>query len=201
VTTSLKNKTLEDILNDWGAELEDQVRIFTKEAITISKWDKDIMENGDQLFKLHTEVQRVQVGQKELDQSLEIIHTQQSELHQLLDSLEADITSLYNESEMGPTDEERDKGYQLAENINGQLDQMSNTLKELISKLNAHSKDSDDQNPVSQIIKILNAHLNSLQWIDQNSAVLNTKIQEVSKQFGIQLKEQERLYGERSRFS
>jgi len=79
---------------------------------------------------------------------------------------------------------------------------MSATLKDLIAKLNrAQSKDEGDDNPVNQIIKILNAHLNSLQWIDQNTSLLNSKIQEVSKQFGIQQKEHERIYGERSGFS
>jgi nuclear pore complex protein Nup62 len=34
---------------------------------------------------------------------------------------------------------------------------------------------------MSQIIKILNAHLNSLEWIDQNSNQLQLKIQEISK--------------------
>jgi len=161
-----------------------------------------MMENAEQIFKLQSEVQRVQVGAKELDSSLEMINTQQNELHQMLDSLEMEMKNLYNETEMGPTDEEREKGYELAETINSNLNQMSTTLKELITKLNrAYSKEEDEDNPVSQIIKILNAHLNSLQWVDQNSVLLNTKIQEVSKQFMIHEKEQERIYGERSGFN
>jgi hypothetical protein len=39
--------------------------------------------------------------------------------------------------------------YQLAEDINGQLDQMGNTLKELITKLNqSQEKSIDPDNPV-----------------------------------------------------
>lgn len=193
---------MEEILNEWSSELEDLVRGFTKEAIAVSKWDKEIIDNGDQIVKLQTDVQRVQEGQKELDQSLELIFSQQSELGGLLDSLESDLNNLYNENELGPTDEERQKGYQSAEDINSQLNQMATTLKELISKLNrAHTKDLDEDQPVNQIIKILNAHLNSLQWVDQNTELLNSKIQEVSKQFSISQKELERIYGERSGFN
>lgn len=49
---------------------------------------------------------------------------------------------------------------------------------------------------INQIVKVLNAHLTSLQWVDSNSVLLNSKIQEVSKQFQVLQKEQER-FGER----
>lgn len=174
--------------------MEEQVRSFTNQAVEVAKWDKEIMENGDKIFKLQHEVQRVHVAQKELDQNLEIIYTQQTELHQMLESLESDVANMVNETEMGPTDTEREKGYQLAEDINGQLDQMSNTLKDLISKLNSASEKTEDtDNPVNQIVKILNAHLNSLNWVDENASLLNTKVQEIGRQFAMQQVEQERL--------
>jgi hypothetical protein len=59
---------------------------------------------------LHSEALRVQVAQKELDQNLESIYTQQTELHQLLEALEAEVETLYNEVDMSPTDVEREKG-------------------------------------------------------------------------------------------
>lgn len=34
---------------------------------------------------------------------------------------------------------------------------------------------------ISQIAKILNAHMNSLQWIDRNSAQVNTYLDQISK--------------------
>ncbi len=55
-------------------------------------------------------MQRVQVAQKELDQNLEMIFTQQNELDQLLQSLEAEVDTTYNEAELGPLDLERKKG-------------------------------------------------------------------------------------------
>lgn len=40
-----------------------------------------------------------------------MINTQQTELHQMLESLEQEVTNLANESDMGPIDIEREKGY------------------------------------------------------------------------------------------
>lgn len=75
---------------------------------------------------------------------------------------------------------------------------MGNTLKDLVSKLNtAQEKTLDPENPVNQIVKILNAHLTSLQWIDQNAGNLQSKIQDVTKQMSYQKSEQDRLYGRR----
>jgi len=170
--------------------------VFREQAIDVAQWDKNVMENGDKIFKLHSEALRVQVAQKELDQNLEILYTQQNELHQLLASLENEVETLANEIDMNPTDVEREKGYQLAEDINSQLDQMGNTVKELITKLNtSQEKSVDAENPIAQIVKILNSHLNSLQWIDQNSAILQSRIQDVSKHFTFQKGEQERIHG------
>ena len=73
---------------------------------------------------------------------------------------------------------------------------MSHGIKQLITKLNAaHEKSEDTESPVNQIVQILNAHLNSLQWIDQNTATLHSRIEEASKQFTVRKREQERLYG------
>jgi hypothetical protein len=54
----------------------------------------------------------VQVSQRELDQNLEIIYTQQSELHHLLQALESDLdTTITNQMDLSPTDIEREKGF------------------------------------------------------------------------------------------
>lgn len=156
------------------------------------------MENGDRIFELHGEVQRVQVAQKELDQNLEIIYGQQNELDALLSSLESEVENLANESEPTPTDLEREKGYQLAEDINAELDQMETTLKDMINKLNASHTTSDSDNPVNQVVKILNAHLTSLQWLDQNSNYLQSKLQELNRAFNAQKSEQEWLHALKS---
>jgi peptidoglycan hydrolase CwlO-like protein len=66
---------------------------------------------------LHSEAHRVQVAQKELDQSLEIISTQQNELNLLLDSLDAEVEQIANEADLNPSDLEREKGYSLIFNL------------------------------------------------------------------------------------
>ena len=52
-------------------------------------------------------------------------------------------------------------------------------LKPITYDFRSHQDDSD---PVVQIGKVLNAHMDSLQWIDQTSAQLHRKVEEVARE-------------------
>nr|XP_021390286.2 nuclear pore glycoprotein p62-like [Lonchura striata domestica] len=84
--------------------------------------------------------------------------------------------------------------YKLAENIDAQLKRMAQDLKDIIDHLNTSGGPADSSDPLQQICKILNAHMDSLQWIDQNSAVLQRKVEEVTKVCESRRKEQERSF-------
>ena len=96
-----------------------------------------------------------------------------------------------------PADEEREKTYNLAENVNRQLDIMSKELADTIKEINDSRRPSrqdggnggeddgtgfgEDENPVSAIVRILGEHLSSLEWLDGSTAELEQKVQELSK--------------------
>jgi hypothetical protein len=46
---NLKNKTVEEIINKWNIELEEDVTTFTKLAIQASKWDKELLINEEKV--------------------------------------------------------------------------------------------------------------------------------------------------------
>jgi len=120
-----------------------------------------------------------------LERHLELIATKQNELHELLNTLDNEVDKLSTGAQT-PVDQERAMGYELADRMNSQLLAMNKSLKELIDKLNASANTPEDDNPVGQMIQILNIHLNSLQWIDQNATILSEKINEVDKLSKIQ---------------
>jgi len=93
---------------------------------------------------------------------------------------------------IGPVDLQREEGLGLAENIEGQLNEMNKTLKTLVTTLNNSQSSPENNKPVHQIVQILNSHLNSLQWIDQTCATLQHKIQELYSKFEVQKIETER---------
>ena len=54
---------------------------------------------------------------------------------------------------------------------------MGEDLKEIICHLNTSVKSQDSKDPVQQIGKVLNAHMDSLQWIDSHAQSVERKLQ------------------------
>ncbi|NWR10657.1 NUP62 protein, partial [Paradoxornis webbianus] len=185
---------LESLINKWSLELEDQEKHFLHQATQVNAWDRMLIENGEKITSLHREVEKVKVDQKRLDQELDFILSQQKELEDLLTPLEESVKEQSGTIYLQHADEERERTYKLAENIDAQLKRMAQDLKDIIDHLNTSGGPADTSDPLQQICKILNAHMDSLQWIDQNSAVLQRKVEEVTKVCESRRKEQERSF-------
>ncbi|NXG45490.1 NUP62 protein, partial [Psilopogon haemacephalus] len=185
---------LESLINKWSLELEDQEKHFLHQATQVNAWDRTLIENGEKITSLHREVEKVKLDQKRLDQELDFILSQQKELEDLLTPLEESVKEQSGTIYLQHADEEREKTYKLAENIDAQLKRMAQDLKDITEHLNTSRGPADTSDPLQQICKILNAHMDSLQWIDQNSAVLQRKVEEVTKVCESRRKEQERSF-------
>uniref|UniRef100_A0A8C6CKW7 Nuclear pore glycoprotein p62 n=1 Tax=Moschus moschiferus TaxID=68415 RepID=A0A8C6CKW7_MOSMO len=166
----------------------------TTSATQVNAWDRTLIENGERITSLHREVEKVKLDQKRLDQELDFILSQQKELEDLLSPLEESVKEQSGTVHLQHADEEREKTYKLAENIDAQLKRMAQDLKDIIEHLNTSGGPADTSDPLQQICKILNAHMDSLQWIDQNSALLQRKVEEVTKVCEGRRKEQERSF-------
>ncbi|XP_074909934.1 nuclear pore glycoprotein p62-like isoform X2 [Buteo buteo] len=185
---------LESLINKWSLELEDQEKHFLHQATQVNAWDRMLIENGEKITSLHREVEKVKLDQKRLDQELDFILSQQKELEDLLTPLEESVKEQSGTIYLQHADEERERTYKLAENIDAQLKHMAQDLKDIIEHLNTSGGPADTSDPLQQICKILNAHMDSLQWIEQNSAVLQRKVEEVTKVCESRRKEQERSF-------
>ncbi|NWR68041.1 NUP62 protein, partial [Bucorvus abyssinicus] len=160
---------LESLINKWSLELEDQEKHFLHQATQVNAWDRMLIENGEKITSLHREVEKVKLDQKRLDQDLDFILSQQKELEDLLTPLEESVKEQSGTIYLQHADEERERTYKLAENIDAQLKRMAQDLKDITEHLNTSRGPADTSDPLQQICKILNAHMDSLQWIDQNS--------------------------------
>ncbi|XP_073676098.1 nucleoporin 62 like [Garra rufa] len=198
VTTStapvMSYAQLEALINKWSSELEDQERHFLQQATQVNAWDRMLVENGEKITALHKDMEKVKLDQRRLDQELDFILSQQKELEDLLGPLEESVKEQSGTIYMQNADEERERTYKLAENVDAQLKRMSQDLKEIIEHLNTSSGPADTTDPLQQICKILNAHMDSLQWVEQNSVLLQRRVEEVSKLCENRSKEQEKSF-------
>ncbi|KAL4695774.1 hypothetical protein H8959_000869 [Pygathrix nigripes] len=162
---------LEGLINEWNLELEDQEKYFLLQATQVNAWDRTLIENGEMISVLHGEVNKVKLDQKRLEQELDFILSEQQELEFLLTYLEEATSNQSGLHHLQDADEERVKTYRLAKSIDAQLKQMAQDLKDGHNHLNTFESSADTTDPLHQICRILNAHMDSLQWIDRNSAL------------------------------
>lgn len=163
---SLTFQQLEElILNKWTAELYEQEKVFLNQATQINIWDKVINENAEKLTQLHTTMEKVRKQQGKINDDLEIIFTHQKDLEACLVPMEKeDLLSVLK------ADPNRKNLYINAKKIDSQIKTMSEDLKETIEHINETSRSHDTEDPVIQVGRILNAHMESLRWIDEHTA-------------------------------
>lgn len=187
-TGALNFCQLEESINKWTLELEEQEKAFMNQATQVNAWDKLLIANGEKIVTLNQEVERVKLEQQQLEHELDYVVGQQKELQDCLVPLEKELGSL------SVSDPEREYTYRLAEKLDTQLKQMSEDLKEIIEHLNEANRAQDSSDPIVQIGKILNAHMNSLQWIDQRTSILGQKIQQIDQMHQNYRQENERSF-------
>jgi len=187
-------RQLEETINKWTTELEEQERNFLDQATQVNAWDRIVMDNGDRIIELNQAVDKVKLDQQKLDHELDFVHSQQRELEDLITPLEAALESLPPVSYTQHADVEREHTYVLAESLDAQLKRMGQDLKEIIERLNATNSKPDNNDPLQQVTKILNAHVTSLMWVDRNTSNLQKRVEDISKQMNVEKREQERNF-------
>lgn len=168
------------------SELEQQEKLFLNQATQVNAWNKLLVENADKITALNAEFENIELSQKRLNTELEFIKKQEDDLEELLKPLEENVkqqlSSFTSSVHTHHADVERERTYNLAENIDSQLKNMALDLREVVEHINSTSAPADTSNPINQIGMILSAHMDSLQWLDTNSSSLHHKVQEMTKQ-------------------
>ncbi|KNC96006.1 uncharacterized protein SPPG_09559 [Spizellomyces punctatus DAOM BR117] len=199
--STLKNRTMEEILQRWNQELDQCTKEFHRQAVEVQNWDRIILENSYSISKLCEQLNEAETLQKEIDDNLGYISSQQNSLDSALAQYDADLQRII-QNEMASmqnrhshADEERERAYSLAESLNLQLDEMASQLSVLIGEINASKGeeidgglgstgdgdsllgDGEEPSPVGAIVRILNEHLSSLEWLDSSTADLAQRVQ------------------------
>jgi len=186
--SELTDLKVDDIVVKWTEEIEELVEEFRKQAIQVGRWDRQIIANEDKIVALHKESQALRVSHKELEMNLDAVLAQQSDLSRVLDTLEAEIAQAFGEkiipgvvgSGMSPADMDRQRMHQQTNALSKDLDAVSSMLREIIDKIN-DSKKLSDGDILGQIVTVLNAHLTSLQYLDERSTNIQHKLSELGR--------------------
>ncbi|RVX74775.1 hypothetical protein B0A52_01052 [Exophiala mesophila] len=186
----LRNKTMDEILTRWATDMTRYSKEFKEHAETIARWDQLIVDNSSKIDKLYVKTRTCERQTMSVDMQLAAVENQQTELESWLSKYEGEVDEMLakdnlNSSEMGGPDQERERTYKLAERLSERLEEMERDLGSMVEDVNAAnaslSKNGKADEPITQIVKILNSHLLQLQAIDQGSVALQEKIAAAQK--------------------
>jgi nuclear pore complex protein Nup62 len=177
-------------MNKWSEEIDELSSQFTTAASMVSKWDRSIGLNERAISELWKETQSCSVAHTELSSNLDTILGQQRDLHQLLDTLEREMDDVERKNTAGTSsgsngaasaDIEREAMHSLATEVMSELDAMSLSIRDLVVELNKSGAGDGAGDTVAQVVAVLNAHLDSLQYLDESTGQLQKRLGEVSR--------------------
>ena len=100
---------------------------------------------------------------------MKFLYSQQNDLERSIKKLESGIEQMPTVPQTH-MDSSRNDMYKSLVEVDNQLKTMSGDLRDTIKRLNDTNVNLND--PVVQIGKILNAHTDSLNWIEENTSLL-----------------------------
>lgn len=178
--SEVKGKPVDDIINEWNAELEARSRSFVKHAEALAQWDSSILSNRRALLELEEELRRVVRGQESLEKKLQMLETHQKGIHDALVGMEGEAERLYREERplLDDDSRERDRLYERAEKVGALLSHLGEQLKEAIADVNDSTSASlgDTAAPLGKAVRILNNQLQALAQADARIEELSQRV-------------------------
>ncbi|XP_075521109.1 LOW QUALITY PROTEIN: uncharacterized protein LOC142554311 [Primulina tabacum] len=188
--SEISGRSVEEIIKEWNAELQERAGKFQKQANAIAEWDCRILQNRDILLTLESEVAKVVGTQGSLERGLELIETYQDEVDKALQSMEEEAERIYREEHGFLLDDEaastRDAMYEQAEMTEGELEHTTEQIKSIIDTINANKggelEAKDGMTSLDIVVRILNNQMSSSMWVDEKVEEFYPRIQKLANQ-------------------
>lgn len=150
-----------------------------------------LVENSEKIQKLYGSTLEAERATTEVERQLSAVENDQETLETWLNHYEKEVDSMIASQQGGQgetisaPDQERERTYQIASKLSERLDEMGKDLTTMIEEINdassTLSKTGKADDPLTQVVRVLNSHLTQLQQIDQGAAALQMKVQEAQR--------------------
>ncbi|KKY19815.1 putative nucleoporin nsp1-like protein [Diplodia seriata] len=182
---------MDEIITRWATDLSKYQKSFQSQAKQVAEWDRMLVENSDKISKLYSKTFQARKDTEEVERQLTAVESDQAELSRWLDNYEKEVDDLMDkmvggqDGLQGP-DQERERTYKLAEKLSDRLNDLNKDLSDMIEEINSVSatlsKTDKPDDPLSQVVRVLNNHLSQLQAIDSGAAELHEKVTKAQKE-------------------
>jgi len=180
-----KDKQLKELVNDWQNQLKIDVAAFDKQATQVAGWWRELAQKESDIHVMVEELTVLDLKQKDVDRKLDEAEGFQTELDKKLGELEEEVKKLWKDKQgesAGNADYERENMYELAKQLQQELDVMLGQLSTHVDHLNsAHARHAGarrEQSQVSKIMQVLNNHHQLLVYLENQSKLAERRVSE-----------------------
>lgn len=186
---------MEEILNKFQKQLEEDALAFADEAKRVCEYDAILRDNHRDLAKLTTEAQRMMIEQEQIEQGLDGIGAFQNQLDATLTEVEEQVDAIFrSQGHLNPidADRERERAYDMAKSVEYRLDNVTESLRQTFETLNQAnarafgppssgdtSGDHTTVATVGDVVHILNRHQDGLTELESAAQKLELDCGEV----------------------
>lgn len=173
----------------WSTSLTQHQKTFQNLAKRVSAWDRQLVENSTKISTLYGRCFQAERDCSEVERQLTNVEHTQQDIEHFLDRYEDEVEKMMQASGIGEdgisgVDAEREETYKTAEKCAGRLGDLSASLTDMVSEINATSgklankkvAGDDNADPLRQIVGVLNSHLVQLQKIGTGASELQQKV-------------------------
>ncbi|GMH98187.1 hypothetical protein TrST_g836 [Triparma strigata] len=185
IYNAYKSKSLEEIINSYSTSLTADTSSFLTQAKRVSEWDGILRTSSTSISSLTSQVSRLMLQQDEVDKVLNSVSSYQSELSSQLSTLESLIDSAFSATRsQEPTDADvqRERSYQRVIDVDHRLRSILQALSATVRDLNeSEEADVSKEGSVGQIVKILNAHHETLGWLEGKARGVERELNDLNR--------------------
>ncbi|GAX11591.1 nuclear pore complex protein Nup62 [Fistulifera solaris] len=175
--------TVEQIINKFQKELEQDAIAFLEEARRVAEYDAILRDSQRNIVKLTQLAHHTLIGQQELEQMLNGIDAFQRELETTLNTVEQHVEDLFQaQSHHLPADAdmEREKAYATASAVEQRLQELSESLQTVLGEMDA-TQQRVLTGDTGKIVQILSQHEKSLADLETAARRMELDVGHVSK--------------------
>lgn len=174
----------------WSTSLTQHQKTFQSLAKRVSTWDRQLVENSTRISTLYGRCFQAERDCSEVERQLSNVEHTQTEIEHFLDKYEEEVDRMMGsmgvgEDGIGGVDAERERTYKMAENCSSRLEELERSMGDMVEEINATSGKLSDKkgvgaenenDPLRQIVGVLNRHLSQLQSIGSGAQQLKEKV-------------------------
>jgi nuclear pore complex protein Nup62 len=174
-----RNKSVEEIINGWKKSLESDCAAFQLQAEKLRSWENEIRSSQAEIVEVSSYAEKLVISQQRTEKVLTEVRAYQDDLDADLDAMERHVDDLFARSATRPpldADVEREHAYDLSVKLENQLGAMLDQLKDLVVKLNVQHDSALGEEPARDIMKIVNAHHQSLAYLNAKAQKMDADV-------------------------